>query len=63
MRGLCNITSECEVTCGMDNGTTYLSQTHYAEDFLHTDNFWNATARLSKDYTHAAQHTPEQIRL
>ena len=39
----------------MDKGTTYLSQTHYAEEILCTDNFWNATppmqpnTRLNKD--------------
>jgi len=26
----------CEVTCNMDKGTTYLSQTHYAEEILRT---------------------------
>jgi len=38
---------ECEVTCDMDKGTTYLSQTHYAEEILCTHNFWNATPRLT----------------
>ena len=47
MRRLCNITSECEVTRDMDKGTTYLSQTHYAEEMLCTHNFWNATPRLT----------------
>ena len=37
----------CEVTRDMDKGTTYLSQTHYAEDILRTYNFWNATPRLT----------------
>jgi len=32
----------------MDKGTTYLSQTHYAEEILRTYNFWNATPRLEK---------------
>ena len=31
----------------MDKGTTYLSQTHYAEEILRTYNFWNATPRLT----------------
>jgi len=31
----------------MDKGTTYLSQTHYAEEILRTYNFWNATPRLA----------------
>jgi len=31
----------------MDKGTTYLSQTHYAEEILRTNNFWNATPRLT----------------
>jgi len=30
----------------MDKGTTYLSQTRYAEEILRTDNFWNATPHL-----------------
>ena len=46
----------CEVTRDMDKGTTYLSQTHYAEEILRTYNFWNATL-------HAAQHAPQQRRL
>jgi len=37
----------CEVSHDMDKGTTYLSQTHYAEEILHTYNFWNATPRLT----------------
>jgi len=37
----------CEVTRDMDKGTTYLSQTHYAEEILRTDNFWNATPGLT----------------
>jgi len=45
MRGLCNIT--CEVTRDMDKGTTYVSQTHYAEEILRTHNFWNATPCLT----------------
>jgi len=35
----------CEVTLDMEKGTTYLSQTHYAEEILRTYNFWNATRR------------------
>ena len=33
----------------MDKGTvtTYLSQTHYTEEILRTDNIWNATPRLT----------------
>jgi len=31
----------------MEKGTTYLSQTHYAEEVLRTDNFWNAIPRLT----------------
>ena len=31
----------------MQKGTTYLSQTHYAEEIPHTYNFWNATPRLT----------------
>ena len=31
----------------MDKGTTYLSQTHYAEEFLRTYNVWNTTHRLT----------------
>ena len=33
----------------MEKGTTYLSQTHYAEEILRTYNskFWNATPRLT----------------
>jgi len=31
----------------MEKGTTYLSQTHYAEEILRTYNFWNATSRLT----------------
>ena len=31
----------------LDKGTMYLSQTHYAEKFLRTYNFWNATPRLT----------------
>ena len=46
MRGLCNISSECEVTRDMDKGNTYLFQTHYAEEILRTYNFWNATPCL-----------------
>jgi len=45
MRGICNVTSE--VTRDMDKGTTYLSQTHYAEKVLRTYNIWNATPRLA----------------
>ena len=45
MRRFCNIT--LEVTCDMDKGTTYLSQTHYAEEILRTYNFWNTTPRLT----------------
>ena len=39
----------CEVTRDMETrkGTTYLSQTHYAEEILRTYNFWNATLRLT----------------
>jgi len=37
----------CEVTRDMDKGTTYLSQTHYAEKILRIYNFWNATPRLT----------------
>ena len=37
----------CEVTHNMDKGTTYLSQTHYAEEILRTYYFWNATPRLT----------------
>ena len=37
----------CEVTRDMEKGTTYLSQTHYAEEILRTYNFWNATPRLT----------------
>jgi len=37
----------CEVTRDMDKGTTYLSQTHYAEEILCTYNFWNATPRIT----------------
>ena len=44
MRRLCNITSE--VTRDMDKGTTYLSQTDYAEEILRTYNFWNAMPGL-----------------
>ena len=47
MKGLYNTTSECEVTRNMDESTTYLSQTHYAEEILRTYNFWNATPRLT----------------
>jgi len=36
-----------ELTHDMDKGFTYLSQTHYAEEFLRTYNFWNATPRLT----------------
>ena len=36
-----------EVTRDMYKCTTYLSQTHYAEKILRTDNFWNATPRLT----------------
>jgi len=44
----------CEVTRDMDKGTTYLSQTHYAEEFLRTYNFPRFTpmqpnTRLNKD--------------
>ena len=35
-----------EVMRDMDKGSTYLSQTHYAEDILRIYNFWNATPRL-----------------
>jgi len=45
MRAPYNTTSE--VTRDMDKGTTYLSQTHYAKEFLRTYNFWNATPRLT----------------
>ena len=31
----------------MNKGTTYLSQTHYAEEILRTYNFWNTTPRLT----------------
>jgi len=31
----------------MEKGTTYLFQTHYAEEILRTYNFWNATPRLT----------------
>jgi len=31
----------------MEKGTTYQSQTHYAEEILRTCNFWNATPRLT----------------
>jgi len=31
----------------MDKGTTYLSQTHYAEKILRTYNLWNASPRLT----------------
>ena len=34
----------------MDKGTTYLSQTHYAEEILRTYNFWNAIPRLTPMY-------------
>jgi len=37
----------CEVTRDMAKGTTYLSQTNYAEEILRTYNFWNATPRLT----------------
>ena len=37
----------CEVTRDMEEGTTYLSQTHYAEEILRTYNFWNAIPRLT----------------
>jgi len=37
----------CEVTRDIDKGTTYLSQTHYAEEILHTYNFCNATPRFT----------------
>ena len=37
----------CEVLRDMDKGITYLFQTHYAEKILRTDNFWNATLRLT----------------
>jgi len=33
--------------CDMDKGTTYVSQTHYAEEILRTYTFWNATPRLT----------------
>ena len=36
----------CEVTHDMEKGTTYLSQTHYAEEILRTYNFWNALLAL-----------------
>jgi len=39
--------ASCEVTPDMDKGTTYLSQTHDAEEILRTYNFWNATPRLT----------------
>jgi len=48
MRGLYNTTSECEVAHNMDKGTTFLSQTHYAEQILRIYNFWNATPHLTK---------------
>jgi len=37
----------CEVTRDMDKGTTYLSQTHYAEEILRTYDFSNASPRLT----------------
>ena len=37
----------CGVTRDMDKSTTYLSQTHYAEEILLTSNFWNATPCLT----------------
>jgi len=37
----------CEVTRDMDKGTTYLSQTHNAEEIPRTYNFWNATPRVT----------------
>jgi len=40
MRGLCNFTSEVTLARDMDKGTTYLSQAHYAEEFLRTYKFW-----------------------
>ena len=45
MRRFCNIT--LELTCDMDKGTTYLSQTHCAEEILRAYNFWNAGPRLA----------------
>jgi len=36
-----------EVTYDMEKGTMYLSQTHCAKKILRTDNFWNATPRLT----------------
>jgi len=38
----------CEVTRDMEKGTTYLSQTHYAEEILRTHNFWNALGPTSE---------------
>jgi len=35
-----------EVMRDMNKGSTYLSQTHYAENILRIYNFWNATPRL-----------------
>jgi len=35
------------VTRDIKKGTTYLSQTHYAEEILPTYNIWNATPRLT----------------
>jgi len=37
----------CEVTRDMEKGTTYQSQTHYAEEILRTYDFWNATPHLT----------------
>jgi len=39
MRGFCNLTSEVTLARDMDKGTTYLSQTHYAKEFLRTYKF------------------------
>jgi len=37
----------CDVTRNMEKSTTYLSQTHYAEEILRTCYFWNITPRLT----------------
>jgi len=60
MSGLCNISSEYEVTHDMDKGTTYLSQTHYAEEISTNLQFLECH---SSPYTHASQHAPQQRRL
>jgi len=33
--------------CDIDQGTTYLTQTHYTKEIFITYNFWNATPRLT----------------